>query len=148
MLEQLKTTFEKEKTMSDEVLESLFFIYKQPLLDALSQIDKSEQLAQSRPKGATTTAGTDDEQPVTLLTGEGGLTRKLYKVKGSMGINHYLFEGLNFCTCPSFKYEVLVNSSFLYCKHIIMVKLCLAMNKLSVRKLKENKLVEMLKQVQ
>ena len=136
LLDQLRATFEAEKTISDELLESLFFIYKNPLIEALNQIDKHNlQEAKSA----------DSLSLVTFISCPSVPNRSIYQVKGSL--NYYLFESLNFCACSSYKFNILNRSEFVYCKHMILVKLLKAMNKLNYKHVNDSELIELIKQI-
>jgi predicted nucleic acid-binding Zn finger protein len=144
LLEQLRQAHEKENTISDEMLESLYFIYRSPLLEALNQMDKHEL---ERQKSTDPNANTESNSLVTLFKSEKQPSRIVYQVKGSMGINYYLFERLSFCSCASFKYDVLGKIDCMYCKHMIMVKLAKAMNKLHVKVVNDAELIDFIKQM-
>jgi predicted nucleic acid-binding Zn finger protein len=159
ILEQFKFTYEKEKCISDDMLESMHFIYKEPLLEALNQIDKFEEQLQLDNKKATrlfdpnvthTIQEANSAHSKSLVTTIKGDTsgRYVYQVKGSKGVNYYLFENFNFCSCSSFKHNVLNKFDFIYCKHIIMIKLLKAMDKVPSRSVKELELVDVIKQIQ
>lgn len=137
LLEQLEITFEKDNLITDDLLESFYFIYKNPLLEALNQIDKHD-LNNSSSGSANLLA--------TCIKCESS-DRCIYQVKGSIGINYYLFKCLNFCSCSSFKYNVLNKNEYIYCKHIIIVKLLKAMNKISLKHVKDTEFVELIKQI-
>jgi len=142
LLEQLELTFEKENNISDDLLESLFFIYKAPLLEALNSIDKQNEL-----KAKADRPQPFDQHLAMCIVSETRPPRAVYQVKGSIGINYYLFECLNFCSCSSFKFNVLSKHEYIYCKHIIIVKLLKAMNKITFKHVKDTDLVELIKQI-
>jgi hypothetical protein len=151
LLDQLEYSFVLEKTIGDDLLESLFFIYKNPLLEALNQIDKAEQkesienkIAKQKGTGSPTTSSLDLVTEVSCSSVPG---RTIYAVKGTNGLTYYLYESLNFCGCASFKHNVLGRSEFVYCKHVILVKLLKAMKKLSFRYVKESELIDLIKQI-
>jgi predicted nucleic acid-binding Zn finger protein len=158
ILEQLKYIYEQEKCISDDMLESLYFIYKDPLLEALNQIDKFEEQLQldrkpSRlldPNAACNIQDASSMQAKSLVMVIKAETsgRFVYQVKGSKGMNYYLFDNVNFCSCSSFKHNVLNRFDFIYCKHIVMIKLLKAMDKMPVRTVKETELVDLIKQIQ
>lgn len=135
LLDQLKIVYEKEKSISDEILESLYYVYKAPLLEALNQIDKQDQ--------------SDKTASLVTLMKSVSSSRSVYQVKGSMGLNYYLFDDhINFCTCSSFKYNVLNKFEYICCKHVILVKLLVAMNKVPVKMIKDVELADLIKQIQ
>ncbi|RMZ95969.1 zinc finger SWIM domain-containing 7 [Brachionus plicatilis] len=137
LLEDLKTSYEKDKIINDDLLESLFFIYKNPFLEVLNLIDKhDQQVINSDDK-------TSPEPLAAIIKCE---KRFIYQVKGS--INYYLFDGVNFCTCSSFKYNVLHKSDYLYCKHLVMVKILTAMNRIPTKEVKQPELSQLIKQIQ
>jgi len=162
LLEQLSIFYSKEKFISDDLLESLYFIYKNPLLEALNQIDKYEQ------KMHQVKQDTDEKQPIgnhedkelVILfksNDSRALNRHVYQVKGSMDINYYLFDDhTNFCSCSSFKYNVLgltasnsgTKGESVYCKHMILLKLFKAMNRIVIKYVKDTELVQLIKRIQ
>ncbi len=144
LLDELMVIYEKEKLISDDLLESLYFVYKNPLLEALNQIDKFDAKAKSTNLFEQIENNCD---LVTLIKCETVPNRCIYQVKGSLGINYYLFESLNYCACSSFKYNVLNKNEFIYCKHMVLVKLLKAMNKIDIRFVKESELVDLIKQI-
>lgn len=137
LLEQLKTSYEKDKIINDDLLESLYFIYKNPFLEVLNLIDKFDQQVNSLDDK------TNPEPLASIIRCE---KRFIYQVKGS--INYYLFDKINFCTCSSFKYNVLHKSEYLYCKHLVMIKILTAMNRLPVKEVKQTELSQLIKQIQ
>lgn len=155
LLGELQASYEKEATISDDLLESLYFLYKNPLFEALNQIDKYLESNNDDPKdavlivsaAATANSKPKSSPPVTRIKCEQS-NQQLYQVKGSMDVNYYLFEALNFCTCSSFKYNVLARFDYFYCKHIIMVKLLLAMNKVDEKVVKQTDMIELIQQIQ
>ncbi len=162
LLEQLSLFYCKEKFISDDLLESLYFIYKNPLLEALNLIDKYEQKSQQPKQGTEEkhhTSNQEDRDLVILFKSndERALNRRVYQVKGSMDINYYMFgDHINFCSCSSFKYNVLVSTTStgggkgesIYCKHMVLLKLFKAMNRIVVKYVKDNELVQLLKRIQ
>jgi predicted nucleic acid-binding Zn finger protein len=154
LLEQLKSTYSQEKCISDDLLESLHFLYKDPLLEALNQIDKFEEQLQLQskpprlldPNAVPANNTAQSKSPVTVIKGETS-GRFVYQVRGSQGVNYYLFDKVNFCSCSSFKHNILNRFDFLYCKHIIMIKLLKAMDKVQVRCVRETELVDFIKQI-
>lgn len=150
LLDQLESTFSSEHTIGDDLLESLFFIYKSPLFEALNQIDKAEQKdlqdkKMARQRGADSPTSSLDL--VTEVSCSSVPGRVIYTVKGTSGLAYYLFESLNFCACASFKHNVLGRSEFVYCKHMVLVKLLKAMHKLSFKYVKESELIDLIKQI-
>ena len=157
LLEQLAETYAKEKCISDDLLESLFFIYKNPLLEALNEIDKFEQQLQTEkntprllvdPLVAINHQSTVRSRSLVTVVKAQPSGHIIYQVKGSMGINYYLFEFLSFCPCTSFKYNVLYKSEYAHCKHVILVKLLRAMDKLGLKTCTDLELVDFIKQIQ
>ncbi len=147
LLEQFKSSYEAEKTINDDFLESLYFIYKTPLLEALNQIDLCEKkiLQDSLAVTQHDTLNAHLFDLVTAIECTSVPGQVVYQVKGSF--DYYLFESLNFCACPGFKYGVLNSGESVYCKHIVLVKLVRAMNKLRIKYVKETEFVELIKQV-
>lgn len=129
LLNELKESYKINQQIGDNLLESLYFIYKNPLLEALHLLDKHEN---------------ESVHCVTELYNE-ATKRKLYQVTGSTGYYYYIFSSLSFCTCSSFKYNVLKNNEYVYCKHIIVIKLSLMLNKYNKKLVNETDLSEFIK---
>jgi predicted nucleic acid-binding Zn finger protein len=152
LLDDLKSSYEKDKCIGDELLESLHFIYKSPLLEALNQIDKIEK------ENIEETSNANLNYSKSLVvqikcekSSKNGDTTDLphfYQVKGSIGINYYLFENVNYCSCSSFKFNIFHKFNIVYCKHMILIKLLNAMNKIPVKYVKENEFIELIKQIE
>lgn len=149
ILEDLKNQYQKDKYISNDMLESLYFIYNKPLLEAFDQIDRFDtQYEQLRIQQKT------DGQPTSLVTKLYSLNNNqpsdyfIYQVKGSTGINYYIPEEINFCSCTSFKLSVIDKMEYIYCKHLIMIKILTAMNKLDVKNVKESDFFEYYKHIQ
>ena len=131
LLEKLKETYSENQQISDSLLESLYFLYKNPLLEALHLLDKY-----GKEEEATLNA--------TEICDE-STGRKIYQVTGSTGFTYYLFKALNFCTCASFKFNILKNFEYIYCKHIIVIKLSIALNKLNRKSVSSTELRDLIK---
>jgi predicted nucleic acid-binding Zn finger protein len=129
LLEKLKETYSENQQISDSLLESLYFLYKNPLLEALHLLDKYAQ---------------DTSLSVTEICDE-STGRRIYQVTGSTGFTYYLFKTLNFCTCASFKFNILKNFEYIYCKHIIVIKLSIALNKLNRKSVSSTELSDLIK---
>jgi predicted nucleic acid-binding Zn finger protein len=127
LLEKLKETYLINQQIPDSLLESLYFFYKNPLLEALHLLDKYNQT-----------------NCVTEIYNE-NITRKIYQVIGSTGYYYYLFSNHSFCTCSSFKFNILKNSEYIYCKHIIVIKLSLALNKFNKKLVNETEISDLIK---
>ena len=162
LLEQLGLFYSKEKFISDDLLESLYFVFKNPLLEALNQIDKYEQKMQQAKQDTVEKQGVgnqEDKELVILFKSYDprALNRHVYQVKGSMDINYYLFgDHINFCSCSSFKYSVLGSTAsnsgtkgeYIYCKHMVLLKLFKAMDRIAIKYVKDTELVQLIKRIQ
>jgi predicted nucleic acid-binding Zn finger protein len=139
LLEQLTLTYEKDKCIKDELLESFYFLYKNHFLESLKSMDEHHQLHQ------LSNECSDLDHLVTLIQAKVSL-RCIYKVNGNT-MSYYIFEDVNYCTCPSFKYQVSneLKCDYLYCKHVILVKLFKAMNKLKIKTVDENEFLKYIK---
>jgi predicted nucleic acid-binding Zn finger protein len=138
LLDQLGAVYAKEGRISDDLLESFFFLYKNQFLEALHALDKHMDPQQSH-----------DTDPTHALVVEYSTLsgRKLYQVHSSSNRNSYhLFdiESAHFCTCSYFKYS-LKSPNRLYCKHMILIRLCLAMNRLVRREVNDCDFNDLLK---
>jgi predicted nucleic acid-binding Zn finger protein len=162
LLDQLTKVYKIDKTINDDLLESLYFVYKNPLLEALNQIDKSDSLQlEYQKKFQDTNIATSPTSslvslkqnnivhyPVTSFEKENDKSSIIYQVKGSLDINYYLFDSLNFCSCSSFKYNVLTKCEYIYCKHIVLIKLAKAMKKINKKVVNDTQFVDLIKQIQ
>lgn len=149
LLSQLRTQYEVDKRISDDLLGSLYFIYKSPLLEALNQIDRLNQRVDLQNKNQNLHNGGTflENNLVTVISCSKFPNRTIYKVLGSTGVNYYLYESLRYCGCQSFKYNVLYRDEMVYCKHIILVKLIKSMNKLNAKHVSDTELLDLIKQI-
>lgn len=146
LLDQLKISYATEGTISEDMLESLHFIYKSPLLEVLNAIDK--QLADESSGDPLVAKKAFDNPLVVLFKCENDPKRRVFMVKGFTDLSYFLFDALKFCTCQSFKYNVLGRLDYFYCKHIILAKLLIAMDKIVEKEVKDTEMVEMIRQIQ
>lgn len=102
LLNQVKDEYSNYKEISNSLLSCLHSVLGQPLLPALDLVDT---------------------EAVTSVTTASG--KQLYKVCGLTGSTYYCT--LQYCPCMSFAFGVVKHRELLTCKHIIAVKLCLAM---------------------
>ena len=52
LLEELTQSYARDGTIGDDLLETLYFLYNEPLFDALNQIDRMEQqFNETKPSG-------------------------------------------------------------------------------------------------
>ena len=127
LLEKLKETYSTNHQIPDSLLESLHFLYKSPLIEALHLLDKYNEI-----------------NCVTEILNE-ETNRKIYQVTGSTGYYYYLFSNFSFCCCASFKFNILKNSEFIYCKHIIVIKLSISLNKFNKKLVNQKELSDLIK---
>ena len=99
---EISEDYSKYREISNSLLLSLHNILGQPLVPALHLIDG----------GAVTS--------ITTASG-----KQLYKVSGLSGSTYYCT--LQYCPCMSFAFGVVKHAQLKTCKHIIAVKISLAM---------------------
>lgn len=108
LIVQLGKEHKDNGKISEETLNKLHFIYGPSLYQALDSIDRNEIAFLSTPAG-----------------------KHVYTVNTSRGPNQYIcIQSLNYCTCPFFTYRVLVRGDALICKHLLSVKLAMALETL------------------
>jgi hypothetical protein len=153
LLDQLKDIYSREKRISDDLLESFYFLYKNQFLEALYIIDKYDDLEQQ-------TLATTKKSPVTEYTAMQTGRKGLYQVVASSSSSStssstafvYLFDTsiVHFCPCAYFKFCNLTStaSRLMYCKHMILIKLCLAMNRVNMITINDHDFNDLLKLIQ
>ena len=156
LLSRLSTSFVKDNSISDELLESFLQIYHEPIIDAFGLLDKQEKLVK---ENNLTDMISENKSDMLYLVSElvaendtnnerntfSGLKRSIYQVKGSIGLNSYVFKNLSYCSCEYFKLNVLNDAENIYCKHIILVKLALAMKKIQIKKFNQKYILDLIK---
>lgn len=158
LLDELRIYYDRERTINDDLLESLHFVYKNPLFEALNQIDKhvhtTTDVVDLVVGQATKTTKSTSSSLVTVIkcddSSSNGVVRPhLYQVKGSMDLNYYyLFEELTFCACSSFKFNVLGRGEYFYCKHLVMAKLLVAMRRVDERVVTDSEMSDLIRLIQ
>ncbi|XP_008569036.1 PREDICTED: zinc finger SWIM domain-containing protein 7 [Galeopterus variegatus] len=88
------------RTVPDEHLLSLKFVFGSSAIQALDLVDR---------------------QSVTLVSSPSG--RHVYQVLGSSGKTYTCLASCHYCSCPAFAFSVLRKSDSLLCKHLLAVYL-------------------------
>lgn len=123
--DQLMAEVRREKLengqLSDDLLAAFYFVFQQPLVQALDLLDR------------------DSVSHVTCPSG-----RELYRVQGSGARAYTCLASSNYCSCPSFVYGVLVRGESLLCKHMLAVQLARAMGSCKERSVSDEEFAEIL----
>uniref|UniRef100_K1PKP6 Zinc finger SWIM domain-containing protein 7 n=1 Tax=Magallana gigas TaxID=29159 RepID=K1PKP6_MAGGI len=86
-------------------VDRLNFVFQAPLLPALDIIDNRNVMTISCPSG-----------------------RKVYQVIGTSGTPYICLPSGSYCSCPAYRYSVLLKDDHLMCKHVLAIKLAEAMD--------------------
>ena len=109
----------EEGEMSDNALLTLHSIFQQNLVLALDLVERGAVT-----KYITTNSSAGAASAV--------VARQLHLVRGSTGNQYICFLSSNYCSCPSFVYNVLVKEDAMLCKHQLAVRLATATGKCGV----------------
>ncbi len=116
------TLDEGNSTLSDNLLSALHSVFQQSLLHALDLVDKNHVTRFVCPSG-----------------------RELFQVKASTGSKVYTcLVPSSYCNCPSFVYSVVLKEEALWCKHLLAVRLCQALERVESREVCGEDIAEML----
>ncbi|XP_056001848.1 zinc finger SWIM domain-containing protein 7-like [Ostrea edulis] len=105
LLAEVNTAYNKTGKLNDELLSALNFVFQAPLLPALDILDNRGVTAISCPSG-----------------------RKVYQVLGTSGTPYICLPSSKYCSCPAYRYSVLLKNDHLLCKHVLAIRLAEAMN--------------------
>lgn len=70
-------------------------------------------------------------------------SRKVYKI-GNKKEQYTIYENINFCDCPIFRYQVLEIQNYMTCKHVLGVILGEAFGKISKETVSGSQMVDFL----
>lgn len=93
LLTEVNSVYSKTGKLSDELLSALNFVFQAPLLPALDIIDNRNVTTISCPSG-----------------------RKVYQVIGTSGTPYICLPSGSYCSCPAYRYSVLLKDDHLMCK--------------------------------
>lgn len=105
LLTEVNSVYSKTGKLSDELLSALNFVFQAPLLPALDIVDNRNVTTISCPSG-----------------------RKVYQVIGTSGTPYICLPSGSYCSCPAYRYSVLLKDDHLMCKHVLAIKLAEAMD--------------------
>nr|XP_022335427.1 zinc finger SWIM domain-containing protein 7-like [Crassostrea virginica] len=125
LLEDAGTAYTTTGAVSDEILSALNFVFKAPLLPALVIVDHRD---------------------VTTITCPSG--RKIHQVVGSSGTPYICLPSSYYCSCPSYRYSVLLRDEHLMCKHVIAMKLAVGMGVSKQQEVTDQEMTTLLKSLE
>ncbi|XP_067669990.1 zinc finger SWIM domain-containing protein 7-like isoform X2 [Haliotis asinina] len=100
LLGEVERVYSAHGRLTDEILSSLQFVFQGPLLPALDLVDR---------------------KAVSIITSPSG--RSLYQVMGSSGTPYTCFTSSTYCSCPSYRFSVLLKEVNMMCKHRLAILL-------------------------
>jgi len=86
-----------------------------------------------------------DRMAVTVIKGEES-GREVITVRGSNGLRYIILKGCHFCPCPSYQYKV-VGRGDITCKHLLAVRLAMAMQKVNRETVTDRQIMDMIQEV-
>jgi len=104
LMDAVRNSYKEHGTLTNDILSVLHSVIPGPLLAALDLIDR---------------------QAVTILESPSG--RRVYQVIGSSGTPYICLLSTDYCSCPAYKYAVLTRGDTKYCKHLLSIRLSVAM---------------------
>lgn len=72
----------------------------------------------------------------------------IIEVFGSTGKSYKFYTGINYCTCPSFTFDVIKHKSQYTCKHNLAARLAIILKRIQVVKTSRLKFKGLLKELQ
>lgn len=110
VLKETADSFEKEQKFSESVLQNLYNIFGCVLERALELYERKciVYIFPSETAGIASNSNRNN-------------AKYLVQVKGHSGTIYVLFPEINYCTCASFRTQVLSDRSLFTCKHVLAV---------------------------
>ncbi|CAM1308716.1 ZSWIM7 (predicted) [Pycnogonum litorale] len=121
LLKEVEKVFGERKKLTNELMQSLHFIFGKPLPQALDLVDKHN---------------------VKIIQSCSG--RRLYQITGSVGTPYVCFRSSNYCSCPAYTYSVLKKQDYIMCKHVLAAKLSDAMGLCDVWEVGDETMAQMI----
>ncbi|XP_061197028.1 zinc finger SWIM domain-containing protein 7-like [Saccostrea echinata] len=125
LLSEVNTVYSKTGKLSDELLSALNFVFQAPLLPALDIIDHRNVTTISCPSG-----------------------RKVYQVLGTSGTPYICLLSSTYCSCPAYRYSVLLKDDHIMCKHVLAIKLAEAMNLSKSQQVSDQEMTNLIKNLE
>ncbi|XP_052103347.1 zinc finger SWIM domain-containing protein 7-like isoform X2 [Mytilus californianus] len=122
---EVENAYRDSGKITDEILSALSFVYQSPLLPALDLVDHRNVSHMTSPSG-----------------------RSVYQVIGSSGTPYTCFTTSLYCSCPAFRYSVLMKDDHLMCKHVLAIKLSEAMKLTKTLEVTDDEMATLLKTIE
>ncbi|XP_052103349.1 zinc finger SWIM domain-containing protein 7-like isoform X4 [Mytilus californianus] len=116
---------ERSRECLQRFWKKLSFVYQSPLLPALDLVDHRNVSHMTSPSG-----------------------RSVYQVIGSSGTPYTCFTTSLYCSCPAFRYSVLMKDDHLMCKHVLAIKLSEAMKLTKTLEVTDDEMATLLKTIE
>lgn len=87
-----------------------------------------------------------DQRNVSLITSPSG--RSIYQVIGSSGTPYTCFTTSHYCSCPAYKYAVLLKDDHVMCKHVLAIKLAQAMKLCKMLEVTDEEMANMIRTIE
>ncbi|XP_071093345.1 zinc finger SWIM domain-containing protein 7-like isoform X2 [Haliotis cracherodii] len=121
LLGEVERVYAAQGKLTDEILSSLQFVFQAPLLPALDLVDK---------------------KAVSFMTSPSG--RSLYQVIGSSGTPYACYTSSIYCSCPSYRFSVLLKEDHMMCKHLLAILLSKRMDSIQTESVTDQELSSMI----
>lgn len=105
LLKEVEHSYKSTGQLTDELLTALQFVFQTTLSPALDLVDHRNITRISSPCG-----------------------RVLYQVVGSSGTPYTCLSTSIYCSCPAYRYSVLMKQDHIMCKHTLAIRLAVAMD--------------------
>ncbi|XP_076106156.1 zinc finger SWIM domain-containing protein 7-like isoform X2 [Mytilus galloprovincialis] len=122
---EVENSYTDSGKITDEILSALSFVYQSSLLPALDLVDHRNVSHMTSPSG-----------------------RSIYQVIGSSGTPYTCFTTSFYCSCPAFRYSVLMKDDHLMCKHVLAIKLSEAMKLTKALAITDDEMATLLKTIE
>ncbi|XP_071179091.1 zinc finger SWIM domain-containing protein 7-like isoform X1 [Mytilus edulis] len=122
---EVENAYTDSGKITDEILSALSFVYQSSLLPALDLVDHRNVSHMTSPSG-----------------------RSIYQVIGSSGTPYTCFTTSFYCSCPAFRYSVLMKDDHLMCKHVLAIKLSEAMKLTKELAITDDEMATLLKTIE
>ncbi|KAK2145817.1 hypothetical protein LSH36_655g00000 [Paralvinella palmiformis] len=111
--------------VTNSVLSALQFVFQTPLLPALDLLDNNKIKKIISPSG-----------------------RCVFQVLGSSGTPYICLSVLTYCSCAAFRFSVLRKRDYILCKHLLAIKLGLAMEKVKEQEVTDEVMTDIIKHIE
>ncbi|OWF55989.1 zinc finger SWIM domain-containing protein 7-like isoform X2 [Mizuhopecten yessoensis] len=119
LLKEVEHSYKSTGRLTDEILSALQFVFQTTLLPALDLVDQRNVTRLSSPSG-----------------------RIIYQVVGSSGTPYTCLATSIYCSCPAYRFSVLLKQDHIMCKHTLAIRLAITMDLCKELKVSNQELVK------